>query len=736
MKRLKIISLFTEFVSVRPIVAAAAILFVLDFIYVNYIYKYPDPVFKNPSEKTMEVEGKIRGMNYDKEGNLYAVIVDEYLCYVNYASEGVRDRLSYGDTVYISGSGDAIESPMNPGEFDRRRYYAADHVFFSMNAKDIKLLKHRAVSVRNVLTRGREYVKEKVLKFCPVSAGTINAILLSEKNDLDEYRKSIYRYAGIGHFLVISGLHISALGSFVYLSLRKGKLSIKASGTVALTVLFLYGAFVEFSVSVVRAIIMFTVRLVADMTGNSYDMMNAVGFSSVVSILMNPFWIMNTGFVYSYATVTIISVYITCTLRNTVSEGFLGNIRNLVKLPIILFVFMLPINLLLSYESSLSSVITNSILMPLSAPLLLAAFLACISSVAGFDFCASAFDFAVSALLKLFDGLCVFFSGIRLLAFLGRPMLFKVILFYGISFYILVNGRKIGRGIKFFIILCLIQFLSGRIFYPNVSMLCVGQGDCSVIRTGKRSAVVIDCGSSDKADVAGKILVPYLKYNGIDTIDALFISHSDMDHCGGASYILSGAYSNSNVFTGIKVKRLIIPYVGESEDNHILFNLSKEAQVAGIEAYRIKAGDIIDINDWKFFCAWPDVERLSGDSNEDSMMLLASYGDFDVLFTGDAPKEKELCALAYLSDINRNPVEVLKVSHHGSKTASSQDFLDAIGAKTATISAGRNNRYGHPHKETLNNLKKVGYEIFRTDSSGLISIDIHKSDYVVTCECY
>ncbi len=77
-------------------------------------------------------------------------------------------------------------------------------------------------------------------------------------------------------------------------------------------------------------------------------------------------------------------------------------------------------------------------------------------------------------------------------------------------------------------------------------------------------------------------------------------------------------------------------------------------------------------------------------------------------------------------------IQYLMLSHHGSKTASSLEFLNQLGAKTATISAGKNNRYGHPHKETLTNLKKSGYEIYRTDKQGFISIDLHKKSYSVT----
>lgn len=732
MKRLKTISLFTEIISVRPIALLAVLVLLFDLIYVNLIFKYPKPVYKDPSANTLEVTGKIRGMGRDKSGKLFSITVGEYVCYVNYASRKVCDELSYGDCIRVSGPGDIIEGPMNPGEFDRKRYFASDKIFFQVNAENVEILEHKSFSPGNFLYESRRLICDRVSLFCPVSSGTINALLLSERTDLDEYRKSIYRYVGIGHFLVISGLHISALGTFAYLLLRKFGLRIKPAGIITIVILLLYGALVEFSVSVARAIIMFIVRLIADMTGHSYDMMNAISFAVIVSIVINPLWTMDTGFIYSYATVTIISVYITQAPFRGKSKGFVGRLKSIMGLPIVLFVFMLPINLFLSYECSLTSVVANSILMPLSAPLLLAAFLACMSSVMGLGFLASAFDFSVSALLKLFDWLCGAFSELKFLGFSGRPMLLTVCLFYFLALFIIFYGKGLGRGIKFLLFLCLIQFLSIRAYIPNVSMLCVGQGDCAVIRTGSRSAVVIDCGSSDKTDMAGKILVPYLKYNGIDTIDALFVSHGDMDHCGGASYLLCGMDKNSKVFTGIKVSRLILPKVGMGDENLMLLSLYKEAVQAGTKVYCAKAGDSFSINEWEFLCAWPDVERLSGDSNEDSMVLLASKGQFDVLFTGDAPKEKELCALEYLNITEENPVEVLKVSHHGSKTASSLEFFNLIGAKTATISAGKNNRYGHPHKETLTNLKKSGYEIYRTDKQGFISIDIHKKNYSVT----
>ena len=106
----------------------------------------------------------------------------------------------------------------------------------------------------------------------------------------------------------------------------------------------------------------------------------------------------------------------------------------------------------------------------------------------------------------------------------------------------------------------------------------------------------------------------------------------------------------------------------------------------------------------------PDTGKLFGDANEDSMILLFSYNGVDILFTADATKRAEERAINPAKQFIDGELEVLKVSHHGSKTGTSKLLLEELSVKQAIISAGKNNRYGHPHKDTLNTLTECGVE--------------------------
>ncbi|MFC1972567.1 ComEC/Rec2 family competence protein, partial [Chloroflexota bacterium] len=124
---------------------------------------------------------------------------------------------------------------------------------------------------------------------------------------------------------------------------------------------------------------------------------------------------------------------------------------------------------------------------------------------------------------------------------------------------------------------------------------------------------------------------------------------------------------------------------------------------------------------------------LDGSTNNDSIVLHLAYGDIDFLFTGDAEKEAE-GQMMILSSVRLPEVEILKVGHHGSYTASSEDFLAITSPEVAIYMAGKDNRYGHPHQEALSALAEVGATIYGTETSGTIVITTKGETYTVSTE--
>ncbi|MDU1829100.1 MBL fold metallo-hydrolase, partial [Anaerococcus sp.] len=234
------------------------------------------------------------------------------------------------------------------------------------------------------------------------------------------------------------------------------------------------------------------------------------------------------------------------------------------------------------------------------------------------------------------------------------------------------------------IISLLYESVNNEISY---SMIDIGQGDAFLINDGG-DYYLIDVGGPkyDSYDSGEKILVPYLKSLGIKEINAVFISHEDNDHCGNLP-ILYNNFKINNLITG--------PYNTDGLREYHPIAMHKNNRM------KLKNGYIECI-----------FEGSMGEENAESLGLLVNIKGVKILSMGDLPKEYE--------DTLDIKADVLKISHHGSKTSTSKSFVEKVNPKVALISAGRNNRYGHPTKEVLDNLE--GVKIYNSQESGMVKI--------------
>ncbi len=282
----------------------------------------------------------------------------------------------------------------------------------------------------------------------------------------------------------------------------------------------------------------------------------------------------------------------------------------------------------------------------------------------------------------------------------------------------------------------------------TMEILCldVGQGDSAMLRMPTGEVYLIDGGSSTESQVWTYRISQALKYYGEGELDGIFLSHADADHINGVEEYLEAyerGFDGKNIH-GITCRRLILPPTGDEEDFASLIALAREK---GIEVLKLEAGDVLesralgkslladqaraaenpgapgtaagDLPLWSFTCLAPHSSSLTGDKNQDSMVLLFRYGSFRMLFTGDLEKEAELSLARSGKDLE---ADVLKVGHHGSKNASSGEFLRAVRPAVSVISCGKDNRYGHPSAETMARLTAAGCGIYETDQNGAVRI--------------
>ena len=262
--------------------------------------------------------------------------------------------------------------------------------------------------------------------------------------------------------------------------------------------------------------------------------------------------------------------------------------------------------------------------------------------------------------------------------------------------------------------------LYDRFSDDEIVFVAVGQGDCVHIRAEGRD-ILIDGGGSDGYNVGEKILMPYLLHEGAYKVDMALLTHLHADHYKGITE-LSAEYP-------VGVLGVPADY-WESPDNKSKLTADAEKIIYILPDTRIDIADDIYVEP-----IWPadaSVEPFSiDDPNEHNTVYMIHYRGIKVMVTGDLLEEDELEMIEYYEGTDVLKCDVLKVAHHGSKTSSSEAFLDAASPSVAVIQAGRNNFYGHPHAQTLERLEERGIKVCRTDLDGAVGVDIrHGRVYV------
>ena len=280
-----------------------------------------------------------------------------------------------------------------------------------------------------------------------------------------------------------------------------------------------------------------------------------------------------------------------------------------------------------------------------------------------------------------------------------------VFILYYIVIIIALNKIKFNEYKYLLILVVLLLF---HFFYQYIDksgyvyFLDVGQGDSALIRyPNNKLNILIDTGGMYSSSLATNITIPFLRALGMNEIDYLILTHGDYDHMGEAI----------NLVENFKVEKVIFN-CGEFNDleQELIQVLIKKK----IPYYSCIKELNVD-NKKLYFLNNKDYDN----ENDNSSVVYTKFGNYKFLFMGDAGVEVEE---DLIEKYNLKDIDVLKVGHHGSKTSSSEGFIDEINPKYSIISVGKNNRYGHPNKEVLDNLKES--KVYRTDQDGSIMFKI------------
>lgn len=551
----------------------------------------------------------------------------------------------------------------------------------------------------------------------PEDSALLEGMLLGGSRGIPAERLRLFTRCGLSHLLSVSGSHVALLlglfaGGAAFLPLPR-----KMGALLVAFLLVSYGILCGLRASVCRALLLGLGALWGRVHRKRTSSTAFLGLGLLLLPAWHPWWVWDPGFQLSFAAAGGLLL-----LRRPVEEKLavwlpLPLARGL-SVPLGAQILGLPFLVHHFHMLSLVSLLANVLLVPLLSLCLAFGAAGAMMSALGLSFPGRLLLVGAGQLLgiSLWGGEWLSnLPGTHWVS--GQVPLWVWPLYLLLVLALLEQGwfrperPRLRRAGIMATGLALCLLLLAHHFRPrtfSAYFLDVGQGDCAVVVTPERQVFVFDTGGlSGHFDPGEKILVPFLRYLGTDQVDAVFLSHGHHDHAGGLAGLLRW----------MPVAAIYLPLENPSKDIEKALHLVQRKNTSKI-VYKMqtnqkigKKKSIIKIVEA------PKLEEKGGTGNENSAIVRMSCDGHSFLFTGDAPAEVEELAA-------QRPIQsdVLKVSHHGSRTSSSEVFLETVRPRLAVISSGRRNSFGHPHRETIEKLETHRIPLVRTDQVGAVKI--------------
>lgn len=687
--------------------------------------------------KSVHISNQDLDQVIENQKNPYNNQIQRIICYIDKTEDG---EPMLGSSVRISGRVKCFAQAGNPGEFDAHKYYRIMKIDFQLQKAHIVAADGKGNVLREGLYRLQRYFSDVIDSvYEEKEAAIMKAMLLGEKSSLDADTKEMYRQGSILHILSISGLHISLIGMGVYRFLKRVGTPINISAVLSAVLLLCYGSMTGMSMSAVRAIFMFIIHLAADMAGRTYDTITALALAAVLLLVEQPGYIGHSGFLFSFGAVTAL-----CILEPALwgeEQNRRKKFRRFKKALTSGFAVSavtLPIHLMYYYEFPVYSIFLNMLVIPLMV-LVMGAGLFCMLTGGLLYWPANIISNIDRGILWFYEKCCLFCARIPYGIYTGgMPEKWQIVIYIALLILFAAIGKKQTALWKLVWMAAAFKIL---LLHPppelQVTVLDVGQGDCIHIQSESGRNYLIDGGSSSQSRVAEYQILPYLKAKGIRSLEAVFVTHSDIDHCSGILTILEEYHKSA-----IRIGTLILPDIDEESKDASYEELERLAGENKIKVQYMSRGQAITDGALTLSCLHPKAGYRSENANEYSLSLYLSFGRFTALFTGDVEGRgeeelqeqfgiyrKETLASAKAAAEGFPPADamkrltVLKVAHHGSENSTGTQFLESVSPRLSLISCGKNNSYGHPHEELIERLEEAESKIYVTAKSGAVTVE-------------
>lgn len=588
--------------------------------------------------------------------------------------------------------------------------------------EDVRLSAGDGDALRWLPQRAGKAFREKVAAIWddPRVSGFLTAELTGDKSAMDDGDYLAMQETGLAHLFAVSGLHCAFLVTLLALLISRRQRLLCA---VTIPLLLFYMVMVGMSPSVVRACIMQIFLLIAPLFRRGSDPLTSLAAALLVILLCNPFAAASVSLQLSFSA-TLGMVLLSPRLYKLLTGWYKGKCRPLrtalcfvaanLSATLSAVVFTAPLTAWYFRIFVLVAPLSSLLAVPAAGWSFMAAF---VTVLLGFVWLplASLLGWISWALVRYILWIANGMMSWRYHAvYFTNPYLIYWLLFLYAAF---IGCAATPDGKRKYLLASALSVLTltaaiwvNRQDYQygvlTALTLDVGQGESVILTSGGETALV-DCGSSNSYKDPGGLAADTLHSMGVRELSAVVVTHYHADHTNGLYEVLRR----------IPVQTVYLPDI---EDEYgVRERLVSLAEEKGAQVTYVTKETADTLGD-TVLTIYPPVQS-GGDLNELGLTALASTGDFDLLITGDmsGSTEKKLVETYALPDI-----EVLVVSHHGSRYSSNIRFLKAVMPEAAVISVGDNN-YGHPSEETLQRLLAVGADIWRTDQQGTIRITVN-----------
>ena len=728
------------------------------------------------SQSGDQVEGKVVSVTCKeesvrliirKEGDLHAkvlVVLDRKTAEKSLLQDdSMNDDLPdfanvYGCTgamVKAKGEYSELSSADNPGCFDYSLYMKSKGVTAGFKADSIEVIDGNetiVTGIRRYLYATRESF---IRRFDEETAGFIRGVIFGDKSEIDDDILDEFNSNSTGHILAVSGLHIGFLyGLLRFLTSHRKTMPVSM---MIIALILLYGEMTMWSPATVRACIVLTVSLLSAIVRRRSDLLTSISLAAFLILSFQPYQLFNSGFQLSFLALCGIS-FLTNPIASVTGETIAVMLAvQIGTLPVIAYSFcsINPLSILINVPV----ILLSSLLVPLCILMLIIQVIVGMTPEAGFGL-AELISFAIIKINHILG-----FGGSFSIRTAG-PGAAAIILIYVFVFGLSSEWTRVmllRKGIKTvfkqgILLLMPLLMLFSCLFNPlsddEIVFVAVGQGDCTHIRASGHDMLIdgggqkaynsdsrnsSDSGNEDSRtsdkdnegnrdgfNVGKSILMPYLLHSGAENIDMALVTHLHTDHYKGINE-LSEIFPVGAIGIPIDYRGSVQAF--EAQDSGNQNSDMRASDSVSAEVIYIKPDTKIELSDDVYIEAiWPaetSEEPLAADDpNEHNTVYMINYKGIKTMITGDLLEEDEKEMVDFYKDTDVLNCDILKVAHHGSKSSSSETFLDAASPSIAVIQCGRNNIYGHPHQQTLERLEERGIKVYRTDLNGAVGIDL------------